>query len=191
MIRLGRSRLVVGAAAAIVVTAALAKMWGPFQVAAAGPDYVSTTLGMDSETEYSAAEKIAGIYLSPVLNTPAAIQKAIKDDFIRIVYYDGQIADFKIRRWPSTVPVDFIETVPTVDTKRLTESQLEEVDRRNNSCLVNVYTFSLPTGYWGVSYDYADPPAEGMLPTLIISTSWVSTGDQVFTINPQMRCQYR
>lgn len=91
---------------------AIARVWGPFHISALGPKYVSMTLAQDRETEWHGAIKIAQICLAPVLNNPAAIVKAIRDDYVRVVYYDGQIADFKITKWPSFIPLDFDKWFP-------------------------------------------------------------------------------
>lgn len=109
----------------------LAKTIGPFSIAAAGPGYAQTTLGADSISAYEGAQKVAVFYLNPLLRDPLVAAKAIRNDYIRIVYYDGQIADFKIKRWPSTDPVEFDKVVPSVNTKRLPASRDE---CRNGKC---------------------------------------------------------
>ncbi|MCE4535655.1 hypothetical protein LXT12_00060 [Pelomonas sp. P7] len=151
---------------------ALAKVWGPFFVAAAGAGYEQTTLGSDSGNEYEAAQKLANMYLAPALNTPVAIYRALRDDYVRVVYYDGQIADFKIKRWPSTMPVDFDKTVPTVDTKRKPASGGGGKDYCRNGKSYTDYR----TGYWGVESDgpTSGPPA----PLVTITVRWISTGVQ-------------
>lgn len=174
----------VGAIALVISGIALAKVWGPFLISAAGPDYASTSLNDDAVAEYGGANKLAQIYLAPALNTPAAIAKAIKNDFVRVVYYDGQIADFKIKRWPSTIPVDFDSTVPTVTTVHLSDAQVEDIDARNNRCQSISYSISYDTGYWG---QYGTNNGS----TVTITAYYVDTGTRTMTFPGTVNCQYR
>lgn len=163
----------------------LAKVWGPFHVSSIGPDHASLTLAQDREIEWAGANRIAQIYLAPVLNTPIAIARAIRDDYIRVVYYDGQIVDFKIKRWPSTIPIEFDKQVPSVDTPRLSASALADIRRRQTACMSgesgggSAYTVSYTTGYWGSKVE--DNPATG---GVIITASWINTGTVSVSIRP-------
>ena len=159
---------------AAVCGAALAAVYGPFYVSALGVQYMDTTLGSDRDAEYDAAQKIAQIYLAPILNSPAKIKTAIQKDYIRVVYAGGSaIADFKIRRWPSSIPVEFTETVPSVDTQRRSATWATD---RPMSCTMSagaaVTTYQ--TGYWGSD---ASLDSNG---NWNVVGGWISTGP--FTI---------
>jgi hypothetical protein len=175
-------------AGAVVALAAIAKTFGPFSISALGGDYVTTSLQEDASAEYSGANRLAGIYLAPLLNTPAAIRQANKGDFVRIVYMDGQIADFRIKRWPSTNPLDFDSTVPTVNSRHLTEQQDSERERAMNSCAggSSSYTLYLETKYLG---SITESDGNG---GLTVTGSWISTGYASFVVPVlALRCQYR
>lgn len=145
---------------------ALAKTIGPFSIAAAGPGYAQVTLGADSISEYEGAQKVAVFYLTPLLRDPLVAAKAIRNDYVRIVYYDGQIAVFKIRHWPSSNPVAFDKVVPSVNTKRLPASRDE--------CRGGKVSTTYNTGYWGSESD--GPTSDAPAPRVTTVARWIDTG---------------
>lgn len=160
----------------LICTAVLAKIFGPYMISAAGKDYASTDLASDASAEYEGAQKIAGIYLAPQLNTPIAIYNAIKNDYIRIIYADGQIADFKIKRWPSTMPVEFSRKMPAANSAHLDPTS--DLMLMKASCLPanQTTTITVRTGYWG-SDAYLDTNGNWN-----ITGGWVDTGSMTFSI---------
>lgn len=154
----------IGLVGALVATVAFAITYGPFPVSALGPDYAQTTYRADAESEYEAANKISQIYLAPILTTPSKIAKAIRNDYLRVAYFDGQIADFKIKRWPSSNSLEFTKKVPNANEK---PRVVYVPDTRGCS----KYTKVINTGYWGVSY-----PDTGDSGLVITNAAWVSTG---------------
>jgi hypothetical protein len=96
-----RRTAIMGATIALIVGIVFAKVFGPFFVASAGPAYVSTTSSQDAENEYQAAQTIYKEYVQPLVFNPISAAKALAGfgDRIRVVYYDGQILEFKIVRW--------------------------------------------------------------------------------------------
>lgn len=167
------SRKVLGAGALFVAAAAVAVTYGPFSVASAGANYANTTLSDDSGNEYEAAQRLANLYLSAPLADAATRRKALKSGLMRVVYYDGQIADFRIRRWPSTVPVDFYKTVSSAN-----DSDFDGSSARENYC--TTHSTSINTGYWGSSA-YLDSNSNWQ-----IWGGWISTG--TVTISSKINC---
>lgn len=142
-----------------------AKTIGPFSIAAASPGYAQMTLRADAISSYEGAQKVAGIYLAPLLRDPITIAKAIRNDYVRIVYYDGQIADFKIRRWPSTDPLEFDKVVPSINTKRLPA---------RDECRNGKVAIEYSTGYWGAEFD--GPSSGAPAPRVTTVARWIDTG---------------
>lgn len=174
----------------LIAFAAIAKIW-PFPVAAAGPQYAQTTYAIDMENEYQAANTIANTYMALPLSDAAKKAKIMANDFVRIVYYDGQIADFKIKRFPSFAPLTFDSKVPTVTTPHLSQSQLDDIDRRNNTCVSISYSISYDTGYWGQDATYSND-GSGDLSHVTVTAFYVSTGSVSRTFSGLGKaCQYR
>ncbi len=154
----------------LVCGVAVATLWGPFYIGSLGSAYAQTTLSADAGAEYEGANKIAQVYLAPALNTVAKISKALKEDYVRVVYYDGQIADFKVKRWPSTIPLDFDKTVATVDTPHVAPGATALIS--GPRCYVPgefFRTLTYNTGYWGQT-------ATATQNVVTIVATWVDTG---------------
>lgn len=169
------------------ISAVLAATYGPFHISAVGgEDYVTLDFRSDQSAEFAGAKKLAGIYLTPLLNTAAKIRAANKGDYIRVVYADGQIADFRIRRWPSSDAIDFDSLMPSANSKHLSEEQLDDFERRMNACsggAQGAYSVLYPTGFWGSSVTDLDDGG------VLVTGFWVDTGLQSYTV-PSMivRC---
>jgi hypothetical protein len=111
------------------------------------------------------------------LNTPLKIAKAIRSDYVRVVYFDGQIYDYKIELWPSSSPLGDPKKMPAANSPgrispadRLREKRAEEKCRRGENSF-----FSYDTGYWGstVTQDSANPNI------IVHAVNWVFTGTVV------------
>jgi hypothetical protein len=161
------------AVAATVCGVAWAVVWGPFHVSSVGPESAQTTLSGDAGAEYETAVKIFQIYVLPALVSPADRVKAIKNDYVRVVYYDGQIADFKIKRIPSFVPLEFFRTVPSANHKQVNY----QAWLQRNDCGSKRITYQ--TGYWGSSAEIFPPKEEGQLESVVVTAKWISTGSYV------------
>jgi hypothetical protein len=165
-----KRRLSLGVLGLTICLGAMATVFGPFYVADMGPEYRQTTFEMDSSMEYAVAQKLAGTYLAPVLNTVSKIDQALKNDFMRVVYFGGStIADYKISRWPSTIPLDFDRTVPDVNFKRPNKLVKSTAATRRERCEEDWRESRYNTGYWGVRYE--DEPGR-----VISIGSWIDTG---------------
>lgn len=160
----------------LVATAAVAATYGPFHISALGEDFVRTTYESDASAEYDGANRVARIYLAPILNTPAKIAKAIKEDSIRVVYFDGQIAEFKIARWPSTIPLDFSQKVSSSNQQTI-PAYLRDYLRLTCGGSGG-RTVTVQTGYWGTRWE-----VNGSTVT-VIGGSWISTGSFTYTLAP-------
>ena len=161
----------------LVTTIALATTFGPFSISVAGPQYVTTGFDTDQAAEFEGASKVAGIMLAGLLNTPAKIVKAVKGDSIRIVYSDGQIADFRIARWPSTDPLVFTQKLSSGNIPIRTASSDptgECVPGTGQNAGVEI---GYATGYYGQSGSQAP---DG---TVTITGYWVDTGT-VYVYSP-------
>ena len=166
---------------ALLAAAAWATTYGPFPISSIGSSYASTTYAADAEAEYEGANKVAQIYLAPVLNTPQKIEKAIKEDNIRVVYFDGQIAEFKIARWPSTIPLDFKTKLSSANQ----QTKPYYIALSPKSCFGDKggsggsgSSATVNTGYWG-SYQWWDNESQ----TGGTTATWISTGTYTYTIS--------
>lgn len=159
----------------LVCIVAWAVTYGPFPIAAAGTRYASTTFAMDSTAEFEGANKTANIYLAKILNTPLKIAKALREDSVRIVYFDGQIAEFRISRWPSTNPLDFSEKLSSANQQ--TRPRYIAQERDAASCFGDYSSpISVQTGYLGSRVEW---DSNG---TATIIGTWINTG--IFTFFP-------
>ena len=147
-----------------------ATTFGPFHISdVASPEYNRMTFAEDQEINFPGAEALAAIYLPALLNSPAAMAKNVGHSYFRVIYWDGQIADFKIARFPSGAPLEFSQKVSSA-----TQQHLSDQDRADavNSAPCGALTVSIPTGYFGSFF----VPGE-----MITIGSWVDTG--FMTIN--------
>jgi hypothetical protein len=157
---------------AAVTLAAWAATYGPFHVSAAGKTYLKYTFAADEVVEYQAAQSLARIYLAPILITPQKIYDAIENDYIRVVYYDGQIYDYKIQHWPSSRPVGAPTRMSTATQIHLSPRYQQALHDCNMGRTTHE-SVTLNTGYWGVQeIHYADRDE--------LSTAWVSTGTRTY-----------
>jgi hypothetical protein len=155
---------------ALFSSAVLAATYGPFYVSSLGPSYADMTFDSDQEIEFEAAGRMANIYLAPILNTPAKIAKAIQDDYIRVVYAGGStIADFKIKRWPSSMPVEFDKEVGSVNEQHLSPNYTKHAPSDCRPGPNGVYKVTYNTGYWGSAWNIVDD-------VNWYTASWVDTG---------------
>lgn len=165
---------IVTVALLLAVGIVLAKVFGPFPVAAAGPKYVSTTSFADAQNEYQAAQTIFNIYVLKQVNDPISAAKALLGfgDRIRVVYHDGQILEFNIVRIGGTLPLDFSSKVPSASYQTAPKVNIAECQwgyGRSGYITIN-------TGYRGIISDYYDSAG-----VWTFVTGWISTGSyQVF-----------
>lgn len=166
--KFSRKSLLAGIAVAFLTTV-LATTFGPFPISALGKAYAFTGYATDSEAEFEGAMKIASLYLSPILNTPAKIKKAIEEDSVRVSYSDGQIAEFKIVSWPSTLPLRFVQKVATAT------QQTKPIGKYGDGGCEGGrgQPTSIPTGYWGSSVNNSNG-------TVYVTGFWVSTGTYTY-----------
>ncbi|MEO6278246.1 hypothetical protein [Roseateles sp.] len=80
--------------------------------ASAAPAFRFSTLAQDATNEYEAASALIATYIHYV--GFVAIAKAIENDYLYVVYHDGQIAKFKVLDPRSTIKVRFESVVPAV-----------------------------------------------------------------------------
>lgn len=170
---------------ALVATAAFAAtVWGPVPIMNLGYEYVTMGLRQDMETDYAGANRLANISLAGTLNTPAKITKALKEDYFRVMYADGNFVDFRIRRWPSAQPLDYYDIATSKDQKRLSEDM--EVRRQYAECMMGAYSSGwteiwVPTGYWGwTSETEPSPDGFGRVTT---TGGWIDTGGVAVWVN--------
>lgn len=161
----------------------LAAIRGPFHVSAAGPEWAQTTYATDSNNEYEAAEQLFKLYVQSTIVSPADRLRSVKHDFLRVVYWDGQIADFKINNFNNSLNLKFRKLQPTVDAKADPGRVVEKINKK--SCtgkgaqyMVNHITYD--TGYWG-DVQGTRPNPDGGLPIVYIVSDWISTGSVTVT----------
>lgn len=99
-----------GALLVLITLAAIAKEYA-FTIASAGPEFAGTTLEADRSAEFEAANKIASMYVQ--YRTPLAITRFYKD-IVYVVYFDGQIAKFKMISAADSIRLRFESVVPAV-----------------------------------------------------------------------------
>jgi hypothetical protein len=104
--------------------------------------------------------------------------KAIKEDAIRVVYYDGQVAEFKIARWPSSYPLEFETKLASANQQTrpyyvMTASSTCYGDRGGSGGTSTPIT--VETGYWGVTYWWDNAAQIGGT-----TASWIGTGTFTF-----------
>jgi hypothetical protein len=145
---------------------------GPYHVASAGTRFRDYTFQQDQEVDYQAANTLLNIYLGPTLRDPKRALKIIKHDYLRVVYHDGQIYDYLITAYPSSVPLNNAKKMPTVNTTHLSP-EWERAQRDCNMGRSQHKSVTINTGFWGVSETrYPDHDQ--------ISSSWVSTGTREY-----------
>ena len=169
-------------ALALVTLAAWAKTYGPFYVASAGAKYAQTTFALDQENEWEAAYTLSALYLWNSKTLSDAIKKSIlgSDDVIRVVYADGQIADF--------TAVD-MTTAGIRLKKKIASAAAQDydsptADRRCAAKMSGLNSISIDTGYYG-TIDNSEVEDDG---TIDIVGGWIDTGTVSYTIPKNIQC---
>lgn len=143
---------------------------------------------MDSGNEFEAAEKLFSLYVQSVVISAADRLAAVKRDYMRVVYYDGQIADFKISSFGNTLNLKFAKLQPAVDApsppSRLSKIIREGACGPGKSSFTTRTTYD--TGYWG-DVQGTRPNPDGGLPIVYITSNWISTG--FVTITTRETCK--
>jgi hypothetical protein len=176
-----RKSKLVALSLALITLVAWAKTWGPFYVSSAGANYVNTTFAMDQETEWEVAYVLASMYLWKSTSLTDAVKKSIigNDDVIRVVYADGQIADFTAADM-TTAGMRLKQKVSTISSK---DYFSPTADERCAAHMSGQNSITLDTGYYGTIGWDDGPDGE-----VITTGGWIGTGTVTITIPANINC---
>lgn len=179
--RLSGKQKLTGVCLAMIAIVAWAKTWGPFYVASAGPQYAGYTFAEDTIEEYEAAYALASIYLWKNTSMTDAFKKSIigNKDLIRVVYADGQIADFTAADM-TTAGMRLKQKVSSVTTKDYVSLT---ADQRCAAIMAGRNSITFDTGYWGTISSEATGDNE-----ITTTGGWISTGSVTVSIPPSVNC---
>ncbi|WP_269630055.1 hypothetical protein [Pelomonas sp. BJYL3] len=155
---------------------AFAAIIGPYYVGAASPKWGSQTYQDDARSDYDGAEDVFTALVQPAITSPAARINAIKNDYLRVIYYDNKIADFKITGFDLHLNLRFVKLQPSADAPappgRVASKAVEGKCGAGASFFTTRTTYE--TGYWG--YSWTDPVVPGPPLPMTATPKWISTG---------------